>query len=85
MIQKKVRESIEKQLNNVVLDMSKVTWIDSTGLGELIASLSSAKNSNGSLVLANIQAPVESLLNMTNLTQIFETFDSVEEALSKLK
>lgn len=83
-IQGKVHESIKNKISKVILDLSKVTWIDSTGLGELIASLSSTKKSDGNLVLTNIQAPVQSLLRMTNLTQIFETYETVEEALEAL-
>ncbi|MFQ5639179.1 MAG: STAS domain-containing protein [bacterium] len=82
-IQDKVRDSIKSKMNKIVLDMSKVTWIDSTGLGELIASLSSIKKNDGNLVLTNIQAPVHSLLKMTNLNQIFETFETVEDAVKE--
>jgi len=84
-IQEKIREYLEKNIVKVILDLSKVSWIDSTGLGELIASLSSTKNKGGNLVLTNIQAPVQSLLKMTNLTQIFETFENVDDALVKLR
>lgn len=84
-VQEKIREYLEKNVIQVVLDLSKVSWIDSTGLGELIASLSSTKNRGGTLVLSNIQAPVQSLLKMTNLTQIFEIFDSVEDAIARFR
>ena len=84
-IQEKVRESTKGKIDNVVLDLHRVTWIDSTGLGELIASLSSIKKKGGNLVLTNIQSPVQSLLKMTNLDQIFQTYGSVEEAVNDLK
>ncbi|MFQ5676594.1 MAG: STAS domain-containing protein [bacterium] len=84
-IQEKVHDLIENKIVKVILDLAKVNWIDSTGLGELIASLSSAKNKDGNLVLANLQDPVQSLLKMTNLDEIFETYENVELALEKLK
>jgi len=84
-IQEKVRELIDNKIVIVVLDLLKVSWIDSTGLGELIASLSSTKNKDGNLVLVNLQGPVQSLLKMTNLNQIFDIYENVEEALDKLK
>lgn len=84
-IQEKVRELVGKKTVNIVLDLTKVNWIDSTGLGELIASLSSVKKNEGNLVLASVQDPVHSLLEMTNLNQIFEVYENVEDALSKLK
>jgi len=84
-VQNKIRDLLSKDVKNVILDLSKVNWIDSTGLGELIASLSSIKKEDGHMVLANIQGPVRSLLKMTNLNQIFEIFEDVDEALSNLK
>lgn len=84
-IQEKVKDLIDSKIVNIVLDLTKVNWIDSTGLGELIASLSSTKNKDGNLVLANLQGPVKSLLKMTNLNQIFDIYENVEEALDKLK
>lgn len=83
-IQEKVRETAKGKVKHIILDLSKVMWIDSTGLGELISSLSSIKKIEGNLVLASLQAPVQSLLKMTNLDQIFEIHDSVESALAKL-
>ena len=84
-IQEKVKDLIDNKIVTVVLDLTKVSWIDSTGLGEIIASLSSAKNNGGNLVLTNLQGPVQSLLKMTNLNQIFDIYENVEEALTKLK
>lgn len=84
-IQEKIRELVGKKKVKIVLDLTKVNWIDSTGLGELIASLSSAKKNEGNLVLASVQDPVLSLLEMTNLNQIFEVYDDVDEAVDKLK
>ncbi len=84
-IQDKVRDLIERKLTQVVLDLSKVNWIDSTGLGELIASLSSLKKHDGIMVLSNIQAPVQSLLKMTNLNQIFDIHEDVEDAVKALE
>ncbi len=83
-IQEKVRETAKGKIKHIVLDLSKVMWIDSTGLGELISSLSSIKKGSGNLVLASLQAPVQSLLKMTNLDQIFDIYDSVDLALAKL-
>lgn len=81
-IQDKIRDLMDRNVTRVVLDLGKVNWIDSTGLGELIASLSSIKKKDGNLVLSNIQAPVQSLLKMTNLTQIFDTYETVEQGVA---
>jgi len=85
-IQEKIRELLSKDRVKIILDLSKVNWIDSTGLGELIASLSSVKKAEGgTLVLSNVQAPVQSLLKMTNLNQIFDVYEDVDEAVNELK
>jgi anti-sigma B factor antagonist len=84
-IQEKIQALSKKKIKNFILDMSQVNWIDSTGLGELIASLSSTKKKGGNLVLTDIPGPVQSLLEMTNLMQIFDTYLDVEKALSALK
>ena len=83
-IQDKIRDLIDNKINKIVIDLSKVSWIDSTGLGELIASLSSVKKDGGNLVLSNIQSPVQSLLKMTNLAQIFDTYESVDQAITEI-
>ncbi|MFQ5823213.1 MAG: STAS domain-containing protein [bacterium] len=84
-IQDKVRALTSKKKNNIIINLSHIKWIDSTGLGELIASLSTTKKNGGNLLLTNIPNPVQGLLKMTNLEQIFDTYDSVEHALEGLK
>ena len=86
LIQEKIRELTSRNANKIVLDLSKVNWIDSTGLGELIASLSSIKKTEGgNMVLSNLQAPVQSLLKMTNLTEIFDVYESYEDAVKSFE
>lgn len=82
MIQEKIRELLGRDAIKIVLDLSKVNWIDSTGLGELIASLSSVKKKDGgNMVLSNLQTPVQSLLKMTNLTEIFDVYETYDDAV----
>lgn len=82
-IQEKVKEINSKEkIKNFIVDMSKVKWIDSTGLGELIATLSSLQKQGGNMVLVNIPSPVQSLLKMTNLDQIFDIFNNMDEAVA---
>ncbi|MFQ5866338.1 MAG: STAS domain-containing protein [bacterium] len=84
-IQDRVRDLTSKKKNRIIINLSQIKWIDSTGLGELISSLSTAKKHGGNLVLANIPDPIKSLLKMTNLEQIFDTYESVERALHEMK
>jgi anti-sigma B factor antagonist len=77
----KLHEFIEKGVKKVVVDMSKVEWMNSTGLGILISGLTTIRNNQGDLKLANVTGKIQSLLTITKLITVFEAFDSVEEAI----
>ncbi len=76
----KLHEYINQNKKNVVVDLSKVDWVNSVGLGMLISALTTVKNAGGRLVLANI-TKIESILTITRLISVFEHYDSREEAL----
>ncbi len=76
----KLHEYIELNKNNFVVDLSKVDWMNSVGLGMLISALTTIKNAGGRLVLANI-TKIESILTITRLISVFEHYDSRDEAL----
>jgi anti-sigma B factor antagonist len=76
----KMHEYIQLNKKNVVIDLAKVEWMNSVGLGMLISALTTAKNSGGRLVLANI-TKIESILTITRLITVFEHYDSRDDAL----
>ena len=76
----KMHEYIQINKKNVVIDLGKVEWMNSVGLGMLISALTTVKNSGGRLVLANI-TKIESILTITRLITVFEHYDSRDEAL----
>ena len=76
----KIHEYITANSKNFLVDLAKVDWMNSVGLGMLISALTTVKNSGGRLVLANI-TKIESILTITRLITVFEHFDSREEAL----
>jgi anti-sigma B factor antagonist len=76
----KIHEYINQNKKNFVVDLKRVDWMNSVGLGMLISSLTTVKNSGGRLVLANI-TKIESILTITRLISVFEHYDSREEAL----
>jgi anti-sigma B factor antagonist len=79
-----VRGLVNDGVNKVVIDLSGVKWINSSGLGVLMAVMTTLKNADGMMKLANITEKVESLLMITQLMRIFESFDSVERAVSSM-
>ena len=84
-IHEKVKELIGQGAKKVVADVEKVSWMNSTGLGALIGAMSSLRNAGGDLKLARITENVENLFVITKLVTIFDTFDTVEEAVTAFK
>jgi anti-sigma B factor antagonist len=67
----------------LVIDLSQVNFIDSSGLGALLSGFKSANLHSGSLVLAALQSRVQSMFELTRLHRVFDIFPSVDEALSQ--
>ena len=80
-VRDKLREFISKGVRKVVIDVSKVTIMNSLGVGILISALTSLKNNQGELKLSRVTERIKSLLVITRLVTIFECYDSVEEAV----
>jgi anti-sigma B factor antagonist len=76
-----LHEYIDKNKKKVVIDLSKVEWMNSTGLGILISGLTTLRNNGGELKLACVTDKIESLLTITKLITVFESFDTVEDAV----
>lgn len=66
---------------NLIIDLSEVKFMNSSGLGMLISGLTTVKNGGGVLKLANVTDKIQSLLMITKLITIFETFESVDDAV----
>jgi len=77
----KLHEIINQGKKKVIIDLAKVDWMNSTGLGILISGLTTMRNNGGELKLANVTEKIQSLLTITKLITIFETFDSVDQAV----
>ena len=82
MLHDKLHEFIKDNRKKVVIDLSKVDWMNSTGLGILISGLTTMRNNGGELKLANVTEKIESLLTITKLITVFESYDSLEEAIA---
>lgn len=65
----------------VVLDLGDVTYVDSAGLGTLVAGYTTARNLGASVKLANLTKKIDEQLHITKLVTIFEVYNSVEEAV----
>lgn len=76
-----LKSLIEKGKTNVVVDLSKVKFMNSSGLGILITSLTSMRNAGGDLKICNASDRIESLLMVTKLITVFDHYKSLDEAV----
>jgi len=63
----------------LVLNLSNISFIDSTGIGTLISALKTARQNDGSFQLCSVKAEVMSLLKLMKLDKIFDIFESEEQ------
>lgn len=65
----------------ILLDLSGVTTIDSSGIGELVGSYTTVTNHHGKLKLLHLPAKLNELLHVTQLITVFEVYENEQEAL----
>lgn len=76
-----IREALSGDRKNIVLNLAGVTYIDSSGLGQLVGSFATVTNAGGQMKLLNLQKKVEDLMQVTKLLTVFETYNSEQAAL----
>jgi anti-sigma B factor antagonist len=84
-VREKIYGLLQDDVKKVVLDLGKVKWINSSGLGSLIAAMTSVKNKGGDLRLANVTEKVESVFMITQLIKVFKTYETVDRAVASFK
>jgi anti-sigma B factor antagonist len=77
----KIRELVASGSRRIVLNMADVTYMDSSGIGELVAAYTTVTTAGGELKLLNLAKRVHELLNITKLYTIFETFEDEASAV----
>ncbi len=78
-------ERIGDRTKPLLLDLSDVVFIDSSGLGVLIAAHRKAQDVEQTLTLANPQAPVQRVFDLTRTNRVFEVFTTVEDGVAALR
>jgi anti-sigma B factor antagonist len=80
-----LREQVKSMLasgkKKIVLNMDQVTYIDSAGLGTLVASHHSARTQGASLKLSNLGSRFQEILQVTKLLTVFEVYDTEAAAI----
>lgn len=80
-LRERVSELLEGGKQNILLNLSKVSYMDSAGIGELVACYKRAKEKSGIVKLLNPSGKVYDLLQLTKLEEVFETYKDEKEAL----
>jgi anti-sigma B factor antagonist len=74
-LRKAVRDLIDKGKKKIVLNLAEVSYIDSSGVGELVSGYTAVRNAGGELKLLNLTKKVHDLLQVTKLYTIFDIKD----------
>jgi anti-sigma B factor antagonist len=80
----KVRSVLQEGHDRLVLDMGRVRYVDSAGLGELVQAFSAVRNRGGAMKLLNVTKRLNDLLVVTKLLTVFDCFEHESEALASL-
>ena len=81
----KINSALHQGSRNILLNLGGVTYIDSGGLGQLVASFTTVQRENGSLKLFNLGQRSKDLLAMTKLVMVFDTFDTEQASVDTSK
>jgi len=79
-----IREALAGDRKSILLNLADVSYIDSSGLGQLISSYATTTSRGGQMKLLNLQKRVNDLMQVTKLLTVFETYTSEEAALRSL-
>ena len=76
-----VRQTVAKGNKQILLNLGDVTYIDSSGIGELVSAFTSVRNAGGELKLLNLTKKVHDLLQITKLYTVFDVKDDEATAI----
>ncbi|HYX68602.1 MAG TPA: STAS domain-containing protein [Terriglobales bacterium] len=80
-----VRDLVGKGNKKILLNLGDVTYIDSSGIGELVSAFTTVRNQGGELKLLNLTKKVHDLLQITKLYTVFDVKDDEAAAVSSFK
>jgi anti-sigma B factor antagonist len=84
-LNQELNKLLEAGKRKFVINLSEVKFMNSSGLGMMIGTLTSVRNAGGELRLAAATKKIETLLTVTKLTTIFQRFDTVKDAVESFK
>ena len=80
-VRETIKDILKEGQKNLLLNLGEVSYIDSSGLGELVGAYATGANQEAQIKLLNVQTSVHDLLQLTKLYTVFESFTSETDAL----
>ncbi|HJR07781.1 MAG TPA: STAS domain-containing protein [Pyrinomonadaceae bacterium] len=80
-----IRKLIEEGKKKILLNLAQVSYVDSSGIGEFVASFTAIGREGGQLKLLNLTQKIQDLLAITKLLTVFDTYDDESSALNSFK
>ena len=80
-----VRRLLEEGKKRILLNLGGVSYIDSSGIGELVSSYTAINKEGGQLKLLNLTQKLQDLLTITKLLTVFDVYDKEADALNSFK
>ena len=80
-----IRRLLEEGKKRILLNLAGVSYIDSSGIGELVSSYTAINKEGGQLKLLNLTQKIQDLLTITKLLTVFDVYESEAEALNSYK
>jgi anti-sigma B factor antagonist len=80
-----IRDHLGKGQKNILVNLADVTYIDSSGIGELVSAFTAVSNQGGQLKLLSLTKKVHDLLQITKLYTVFDIHDDEAKAISSFE
>ena len=80
-VRQTILDLVEQKVNTVIVDLSQVEFMDSSGLSALVSGMKALRRIEGKLNICNANAQIRTALRLTMLDRVLPVFDSLDEAL----
>jgi anti-sigma B factor antagonist len=77
----KIHSMVNQGHKQILVNLGGVSYVDSAGLGELVAAFTTVSRNGGTMKLVNMTKKMNDLLTITKLSNVFETFDKEQDAV----
>jgi len=80
-----IKRLIEEGKKKILLNLGRVSYVDSSGIGELVSSFTTINREGGQLKLLNLSQKIQDLMTITKLHTVFDVYDDETAALNSFK